>query len=112
MKTLIRNPKIYLVLAVLLSLGFTDAKNFFKKPDGFLRGTFVVRCPNGHDDTVEGITRNHDCEKCGSKAVDGGTAMVVCPDGHATRVEGVTEGHLCTQPIDDQGHLCGKQCRR
>ena len=27
---------------------------------GFLEGTFIVRCPNGHDDQVENITHNHE----------------------------------------------------
>lgn len=79
--------------------------------EGFLRGTWIVRCPNGHDDQVDDITRNHDCEKCGAKAVDGGTANVVCPDGHATRVTGVTESHLCSYPLPGGG-TCGKQARR
>lgn len=82
-----------------------------KKFAGFLRGTFIVRCPAGHDDQVDGITRNHDCEKCGRKAVDEGSANVVCPDGHATPVEGVTESHSCTSQVQS-GALCGKQCRR
>jgi hypothetical protein len=79
--------------------------------DGFLVGTFIVRCPNGHDDQVEDITRNHDCEWCGAKAVDGGRARVVCPDGHATHVEGITRQHKCTQPLPGGGE-CAKQCRR
>jgi hypothetical protein len=99
----------FLLAAFLIT---TAAKSSTTTPDGFLEGTFIVRCPGGHTDTVEGITRNHDCEKCGLKAVDGGTAYVVCPDGHATRVEGITRTHLCTQVIDCDGHLCGKQCRR
>lgn len=84
---------------------------FAALPEGFLRGTFIVRCPSGHDDQVEGITRNHDCEKCGKKAVDEGTAQVVCPDGHDSRVEGITESHLCTFRYAS-GAMCGKQCRR
>ena len=79
--------------------------------DGFLEGTWIVRCRNGHDDQVDGITRNHDCEKCGVKSVDGGTADVVCPAGHATRVGGVTRDHACSFPLPSGG-ICGKQCRR
>lgn len=78
---------------------------------GFLRGTFVVRCGRGHDDIVEGITRNHDCEKCGTQCVDEGTAYVVCPLGHATRVEGITESHNCSFPTGN-GSVCNQQCRR
>jgi hypothetical protein len=80
---------------------------------GFLEGTWVVRCSRGHDDTVDGITRNHDCESrgCGQKSVDEGEANVVCPDGHATHVGGVTRTHLCTFPLQGGG-ICGKQCRR
>ena len=78
---------------------------------GFLRGTWIVRCPNGHDDQVDDITRNHDCETCDAKSVDGGSANVVCPDGHATHVEGVTESHACSFKLPNGG-ICRKQCRR
>ena len=77
----------------------------------FLRGTWIVRCKSGHDDRVEGLTRNHDCEKCGEKSVNGGKARVVCPDGHARQVEGITESHLCQETLASGG-ICGKQCRR
>jgi hypothetical protein len=78
-----------------------------------LRGTWIVRCKNGHDDQVDGITCNHDCEKngCGLKSVDNGKAMVVCPDGHSSRVEGITEQHRCAHELLSGG-ICGKQCRR
>lgn len=76
-----------------------------------LRGTWIVRCPNGHDDQVDDITCNHDCEKCDAKAVDGGRAMVVCPAGHATQVTGITESHLCNYRLPNGG-ICGQQCRR
>jgi hypothetical protein len=79
--------------------------------EGFLEGTWIVRCRNGHDDQVDGITRNHDCEECPEKSVDGGNANVVCPDGHATHVGGVTRDHLCTHQLSNGG-ICGKQCRR
>jgi hypothetical protein len=69
-----------------------------------LRGTWVVRCPNGHDDIVTGITRNHDCETCGKKAVSDGGALVVCPNGHASGVDGITQHHTCP--------VCNKECRR
>lgn len=78
---------------------------------GFLRGTWIVRCPKGHDDQVEDITKDHDCEKCDAKAVDSGSANVVCPHGHATHVEGITESHLCSEPLPGGG-ICGMQCRR
>lgn len=81
---------------------------------GFLEGTFIVRCPNGHDDQVENITHNHDCEKCGAKAVDDGRANVVCPDGHGgpeNHVEAITRQHQCQHPMPGGG-ICGKQCRR
>lgn len=87
---------------------------------GFLDGTFYVRCSRGHDDKVEGITRNHDCEgrvngrKCNEKSVDGGTAIVVCPDGHGgpeNRVERITRQHQCQTKLPNGG-ICGKQARR
>ena len=36
----------------------------------FIEGTFIVRCQNGHDDQVDSVTHNHDCDECGAKAVD------------------------------------------
>ena len=78
---------------------------------GMLIGTFKVRCPAGHDDIVEGITRNHDCETCDAKSVDSGKAMVVCPIGHATQVALVTRSHRCTFQLPD-GSVCGKECKR
>jgi hypothetical protein len=94
---------------------------------GFLRGKFVVRCSDGHDDTVDGITSNHDCEhkdasghECGKKSVDDGKANVVCPKLHATEVSDITESHKCSYkyekdtPDDGKkaGEVCGLECRR
>jgi hypothetical protein len=73
---------------------------------GFLEGTWVVRCPRGHDDYVTDITRNHDCETCNTKAISDGAGRVVCPNGHASFVSGVTRQHKCPE----QG--CGLECRR
>lgn len=73
---------------------------------GFLEGTWIVQCAAGHQDTVGGITRNHECETagCGRKSVTEGAALVVCPDGHASGVGGITRHHKCP--------TCGKECRR
>lgn len=79
--------------------------------DGYLHGTYVVRCPKGHDDRVDDYTRNHKCEKCGAKAVVNGKAIIVCPDGHTNQVSGVTESFRCKFKLVG-GKLCGKECRR
>jgi hypothetical protein len=73
---------------------------------GYLNGKWVVRCSNGHDDFVDGVTVNHDCshQGCGAKSVDGGSALVVCPKGDASPVSGVTGGHMCPTH--------GIECRR
>jgi hypothetical protein len=64
---------------------------------GFLRGCWDVVCPQGHVDRVGGITRNHDCESCGTKAVDEGSARVKCGNcGTVDSVNGVTEMHSCS----------------
>lgn len=47
-----------------------------------LVGTWWVRCPKGHVDTVEDVTCNHDCEKCDTNAFSNGNGTVVCPVGH------------------------------
>jgi len=75
---------------------------------GGLWGTFVVRCFDGHDDEVSGVTETHWCEApgCSLRAVAGGNAMVVCPAGHASGVSGVTRSHMCPVPG------CGRECRR
>jgi hypothetical protein len=54
-----------------------------------LGGTWVVRCPNGHDDTVRGGTCQHVCEneKCRLQVFDGNVVTVVCPVGHGNRVD-------------------------
>ena len=80
---------------------------------GFLEGTYIVRCANGHDDQVEDITRNHDCEHDDDlKSVDDGRANLVCPDGHGdNHVEGITREHTCNHALPTGG-ICGKQCRR
>ena len=71
-----------------------------------LKGTWIVRCSNGHDNMVGGITCDHTCDKpgCGLKSVSDGGAMVVCPNGHASGVGGVTRHHKC--PVDNV------ECRR
>lgn len=70
-----------------------------------LIGTWVVRCPDGHDEQVTGITQNHTCH-CGKKSVEDGSGVVVCPDGHTrdNGVSGITKKHKCGE--------CGKECRR
>lgn len=92
----------------------TIAKAMERTKMGFLEGTYYVRCKNGHDDKVEDITRNHDCETCGEQSVDGGTAILVCPDGHGgkeNQVQGITRQHQCQAKLSGGG-ICGKQCRR
>jgi hypothetical protein len=69
-----------------------------------LEGTWIVRCPNGHDNEVGGITRNHDCTNCGAQSVSDGGATVVCPNNHTSGVGGVTRHHPCP--------TCGAECRR
>ncbi len=95
-----------------LLIGSVFVFSSFMPDQGFLRGTWFVRCGNGHVDQVDGITRNHDCDHdgCGLKSVDGGTAWVVCPNGHATKVSGITESHLCDYRFPN-GSMCGQQCR-
>ena len=70
-----------------------------------LRGSWDVVCPAGHVDRVDAVTRDHDCDKCGSKCVDNGTARVRCPHcGKVDAVGGVTEQHMCS--------ACNKQTRQ
>jgi hypothetical protein len=71
-----------------------------------LMGTWIVRCANGHNNEVGGITCNHQCEAggCNLYSVTDGGAMVVCPNGHASGVGGATRSHRC--PVD------GLECRR
>jgi hypothetical protein len=70
-----------------------------------LGGTWVVRCPNGHDDTVTQGTCQHVCEKCGRQAFDGDVVTVVCPNGHPNRITtGKTTSYVCP--------TCKTECRR
>lgn len=76
-----------------------------------LVGTWKVRCPKGHIDTVDAVTCNHKCDTCGAIAMSDGEGDVVCPDGHVNHV--VTGGrgdrdkwltrYACT--------TCKKECR-
>ena len=70
-----------------------------------LLGTWIIWCPNGHQDEVNDVTDNHDCTVCGNQTVNGGAAIPVCPNGHHVDiVGGVTTSHLCS--------VCGDECRR
>jgi hypothetical protein len=71
-----------------------------------LGGTWVVRCSNGHDDTVTEGTCQHVCEKCGVQVFSGDVVTVVCPVGHANRVD-TSDGigsYKCA--------TCHRECRR
>ncbi len=91
-------------LAAALVFGVLSMTTAVAAISGFLEGTWVVQCADGHRDTVGGITRNHNCEKCGKKSVSEGGALVVCPDGHVSGVGAITRNHKCP--------TCGKECRR
>jgi hypothetical protein len=51
-----------------------------------LIGTWKVRCPNGHDNTVDEITCNHTCDKCHAQAFKDGEGNIVCPNYHVNHV--------------------------
>jgi hypothetical protein len=51
-----------------------------------LAGRWKVRCPNGHDDIVDQVTCNHNCDECGAQAFKDGEGNVVCPNGHVNHV--------------------------
>lgn len=70
-----------------------------------------MRCPNGHDDIVKDGTRNHNCEKCGSRVINHGAGLIICLDGHSNFVEGITQSHFCNFK-NTGGSFCGKECRR
>lgn len=68
-------------------------------------GTWIVRCPRGHDDQVTEGTCQHVCEQCGTQVFAGDVVTVVCPSGHPNRVR--TGGRMTSWKCK-----CGKQCRR
>lgn len=79
----------------------------------FLEGVWLVRCPDGHDNMIAGLTRTHQCEafvapgqRCGRMSVSEGSAFVVCPRNrnHVDVVDGITRQHEC--------ECCGAQMRR
>jgi hypothetical protein len=51
-----------------------------------LGGTWKVRCPKGHIDTVTRGTCQHVCETCGLQVFSGDDVTVVCRNGHPTRI--------------------------
>lgn len=75
-----------------------------------LRGTWVIRCRNGHDDTVTEGTCQHICEndRCREQVFSGNVVTIVCPAGHANRIDtgDLMESYRCAA----QG--CGRECRR
>jgi hypothetical protein len=76
------------LIAVILT-GFTGIGinlTVARRAQACLVGTWKVRCPNGHDDTVNDVTCNHVCEKCHADAIKDGSGCVVCPHGHAAHV--------------------------
>jgi hypothetical protein len=92
-------------------LGITAANLLFRARSsavGALMGAFIVRCQNGHDNTVNGVTVTHKCETpgCGLNSVVDGGAFVVCPRDRRHRpdwCDGITKQHEC--------ETCGQQCR-
>ena len=71
-------------------------------------GTWVVRCPRGHDDVVTEGTCQHVCEKCGTQVFSGQVVTVVCPAGHANRVR--TGGRMTSWKCYESN--CRRECRR
>jgi hypothetical protein len=67
-----------------------------------LFGTWVIWCQKcSHEDTVSGVTDNHNCSQCGNQTVNCGSAIPVCPNGHHVDVVGgITKS------------VCGSECRR
>jgi hypothetical protein len=98
--------KITIRLAILLAITVWFAPSALASPENYLLGTFVVRCPNGHDDTVTKGTAQHVCEKCGTQTFRGGKVTVVCPHGHPNEVtlHGQTKSIICS--------VCKTECRR
>jgi len=74
----------------------------------YLWGTWKVRCPNKHDDTVTQATAQHECEKCHQQVFKDGKVTVVCPNGHPNEVplNGKKESVIC------QNGGCKLECRR
>jgi hypothetical protein len=56
---------------------------------GAIYGEFIVRCQNGHNNTINGITVEHTCETlgCNLKCVVDGGAWVVCQDDKNHRTD-------------------------
>lgn len=77
-------------------------------------GTWVVRCRNGHDDTVTRGTCNHYCEKrdCPEKSFSDGAGNIVCPGGHANYVNTGTSRDRDKVMQSYKCRTCGKECRR
>lgn len=72
-----------------------------------LVGSWLVYCPHcGSHDQVDGITVNHDCEKCDRQSFMGGMGQLLCPHpgcGQRDPVAGGTEQHACSK--------CGRSMR-
>lgn len=94
----------------LMMIGAVVPSALATNPPDYLWGTWVVRCPNGHDDIVTGGTAQHKCEKCGVQVFKDGKVTVVCPKGHAneTTLHGKTQSVIC-KVADCKSECCRKK---
>ena len=107
-----RREFIASTLGTISGVGFIVARPEHAR--ACLVGTWWVRCPNGHIDTVEDVTCNHDCEKCPARAFSNGNGTVVCPVGHNNYVQTGSSSErrrwLKTYRCRTAG--CGRECCR
>jgi hypothetical protein len=75
-----------------------------------LVGKWRVRCPNGHDDIVDEITCNHNCEKCHALAFNDGEGNIVCPNNHVNHVSTGSTGERGKWMRSHPCSRCGEEC--
>ena len=102
----------FLQSAIALTGAFTIIGLASSRTLACMYGTWVVRCPKGHDDTVTDGTCNHDCDECGAKAFYDGAGNIVCPKGHANYVNTGTSHDRDKALQSYKCKTCGKECRR
>jgi hypothetical protein len=96
--------------AILILAGLSLTPSALAYPQDYLWGTWIVRCPKGHDDKVEDGTAQHKCEKCGLQVFKDGKVTAVCPKGHPNVIElkGRTESATC-KVADCKSECCRKK---
>jgi hypothetical protein len=75
-------------------------------------GKWVVRCRNGHNDTVTDGTCQHKCDTCHVQTMPNGDVNIVCPANHVNFVKTGTSHDEDKALKTYKCRTCRRECRR